>query len=369
MNDTENEVDEVLAMLRDTASAYLMKRTDPLADGAQWAEMAEMGWLGLGLPEACGGSGLGVAGATVLAELFGRSLLPAPFISCACMPSELLAGADAASGASLQAVADLIGDGGARVTLAWQESVGQIEALPPATQLRAGVVSGRKLFVPAAFDDGILLVSAAQDGVPVLVAVSASAPGVSVVRAEAGLGSYASVSFDAAPILYGAPLLEGEAAQEALRRALAAGRIALSAQLAGMAAACLEKTIEYVGQRIQFGHPIAAFQSIRHRCVDLHIDTLLAAASWRHALAAYRTAPALASTEAAISAAKARCGDVAIKVARQAVQMHGAMGFAEESGVGAYLRAALHSAAHLGGPSAHRRRFARLHTETEQNHG
>ncbi len=371
-----DESNEILGMLRDAAGDFITGRYDPTvlrheslrprgADRAMWREMGEMGWLGLGLTEASGGSGLGLGGDTALAELFGQTLFAAPFVACASMPADLLGHGDSAAGRDLTG---MLQAGEHFLTLAWQERAGQLEPDDFSTLLRDGKVDGGKLFVPAVEVDTILLVAAMHEGQLVIVAVAADGPGVLVAQAAAGIGASASVTFKDAPILFGGPLFEGEAAVAALRNTLAAGRIALAAQLAGLAQGCLEKTIAYVGQRVQFNHPIGAFQTIQHRCVDLHIAVRLAAASWRHALARFEVEPRAAATEAAVSAAKARCGEVAIRVAREAVQMHGAMGFAEEVDIGFYLRSALHLSSLLGGPHAHRRRFVQ-HAQEKVTHG
>lgn len=372
-----DESDDILAMLRDAAGDFIQRRYNPAqlrrgslspraADRELWREMAHMGWLGLGLLETRGGSGLGLGGAATLAELFGRTLYAAPFVACATMPTELIGAAGNAAGRDL---AGMLQEGERLLTVAWQEAAGQMEPCRANTGLHDGAVSGRKLFVPAVQADSILLVCADRGGEPVIVAVRADGPGVNLELAAAGVGSYATVVLDRAPILFGAPLLEGEEAAAALARTLAAGRIALSAQLAGLAAGCLAKTIDYVNGRVQFGHPIGTFQTIQHRCVDLHMAVLLAGASWRNALARYEAAPLCAATEASISAAKSRCGDVAIRVAREAVQMHGAMGFAEEVDIGFYLRSALQASSQLGSPSQHRRRFVQYTSPAKDLHG
>ena len=372
-----DDSDDILAMLRDAASDFINGRYDrailrrdslrPRAvDRTLWREMGNMGWLGLGLPEARGGADLGIGGATTLAGLFGRKLVGAPFVTCASMTSAILEVLDSGPARELEAIL-LAGE--RLLTLAWQESAGQIEPTLPSTCLVGGKLSGVKMFVPMVQDDSVLLVYAAHDGVPVLVAVAANGPGVVFESVAAGIGSYATVTFEQAPLLFGGAVAEGMAAASAVARALSVGRIGLSAQLAGIASGCLEETIAYVSERVQFGHPIGVFQSIQHRCVDLHIATMLANASWRHAQAAWVAAPDAPTTQAAISAAKARCGEVAIKVAREAVQMHGAMGFAEEVDIGFYLRSALQAASLLGGPQQHRRRFVQLHALQEEYHG
>lgn len=371
------ESEDILAMLHDAATDFIggrydkaLLRRDSLrprpVDRGLWREMGDMGWLGLGLPEASGGSGLGISGATTLAELFGRTLYAAPFVTCASMPSELLGALSSAPARELEA---MLLAGERLLTLAWQESAGQIETGLPATRLQGASITGSKLFVPSVQDDSVLLVYAAHEGEPVLVAIAANAPGVSFESAAAGISSCATVHFKEAPLMFGAPVGAGPEAAAAFERALSAGRIMLSAQLAGLAAGCLEQTIAYVNQRVQFGHPIGVFQTIQHRCVDLHIATMLANASWRNAQKAYAADPGSAATQAAISAAKARCGDVAIKVARESVQMHGAMGFAEEVDIGFYLRSAMQLSSLLGGPQQQRRRFVQLQSSCEDQHG
>jgi len=373
------EDDEVAAMLRDAANDYLAGRYDAAnlqknslrpraADRALWREMAEMGWLGLCLPEAAGGADIGIGGAVILAETFGQRLFLEPFVTAVCIPSELiragLASPDHANIRAAEALASVLISGERLLSVAWQEHPDQLDPEPIQTVLRDGRVYGRKMFVQAVESDTLLLVPVATaDGLNI-VAVSADAPGVTLELAAAGLGSQATVSFEGAAIWQGMLLLQGAAAEMALQRALTAGRIVLSAQLTGLANGCLQKTIDYVGARVQFGRAIGSFQTIQHRCVDLHIDAMLAGASWRHAQQCWQQesghALPTAATSVAVSAAKARCSEVAVKVARQAVQMHGAMGFAEEVDIGFYLRAAMHAAASLGNAYTHRRRFMYL---------
>ncbi|WP_158598033.1 acyl-CoA dehydrogenase family protein [Noviherbaspirillum saxi] len=377
------DMDDVAVMLRDAAVGFIEGRYDASllqenslkprpVDRKLWNEMADIGWLGLCLPESVGGSGLGLQGATVLAEVFGRTLFSPHFAGAVCMPSEILrAGLDAGGESACESLASLVIGGERLLALAWQEQAGQMQAGDAATVLRNGRVSGKKIFVPAVENDSILLVTVSTPEGPAVVAVACDADGVTVEQAAAGLGSIATVTFNEAPLWQEQPVLQGPAASAAVRNALAAGRIVLSAQLAGLASGCLEKNIRYVNERIQFGRAIGSFQTIQHRCVDLHIDTLLAGSSWRNALRLWETRPDDPATEAAISAAKARCGDAAMKVARQSVQMHGAMGFAEEVDVGFYLRAAMHAASYLGNALQHRRLFADprlMTTKLEESH-
>jgi alkylation response protein AidB-like acyl-CoA dehydrogenase len=362
--------DDIVAPLLDSAADFLAGRHSPArcktavglagpVDAAMWRGMAEVGWTALMLPEALGGSGLSLSTAAALCELFGRELVPEPLIAASVMPTAILAAAESALAAQL---AGALVSGEHLLTLAWQARAGQLDPETPCVRLQDGRLSGRSLFVPVADDNAILLVWADAGGAPALAAVRADAMGVARQAQAAGLTTLSTVSFDGAAILAGKPVLQGAAAETALRAALTAGSVCAAAQLAGLAAGALQKTLDYVGNRVQFGRPIGSFQSIQHRCADLYIATRLSRAAWREA--ACRPSPA------AVAAAKARCGDTAFKVGREAVQLHGAMGFTEEADIGLYLRAALHFSSWLGAPALQRRRFmsACMTTEGESVH-
>jgi len=359
-------MDDIAEMLRKSAAGFLADRYDlaklrgqigqsRVLDRDLWREMGALGWLGLGLPESIGGSGMGLREASVLAEQFGRSAFVAPYVAASVMPSALLAPAES----SPQAVdlAASLQSGDKVLTLAWQEHIDELDAGQPSARLTEGRISGRKIFVPAADSADVLLVSVVTEGGVAVVVVAADAQGLTRVDQAGGLGTVSTLEFDHVPILGGSALLVGALALVALQAALDAGRVALAAQLQGLAAGLLDRTLEYVKGRVQFARPIGSFQTIQHRCVDLFIAVRLAGASWRHALQQLERGDATA----AVSAAKARCADVAQRCGREAIQMHGAMGFTEEVDVGLYVRAALHGYGWLGSPLHHRRRFMRVH--------
>ena len=357
---------EIIEMLRDSVANFLEGHRDPSCkeagpgelkalNGELWGEMAELGWLALALPEALGGSGLGLREATVLTELFGKYAFDAPYIAAVVIPSVIIEASDNGFAGEL---APRLVSGESLFSLAWQESAGEIEFADTRCRvLDDGRVEGKKFFVPAVESNTVLLVTAKAGDELVVVAVSAGADGVGKQLSSTALGPVAEITLDRVKVLGNGPLLRGKKAELALSQSLAAGRIALAAQLAGLASGCLSKTIAYTSDRVQFGKPLGSMQSVRHRCVDMHIAILLADASWRQALGAMESAPDRTETLAAISAAKARCADTAMHVARGSVQLHGAMGFTEEGGIGRYLRAAMAGSGWLGSPTAHRRRF------------
>jgi alkylation response protein AidB-like acyl-CoA dehydrogenase len=326
-----------------------------------WTEIASLGWTAVMLPEQLGGSGLGLREACALSEVMGERLFAEPFTACCVMPSILLGQADTSVESGSAALAEHLIGGDRLLAVAWQEKVGelQISALP-ASRISGGKLSGNKQFVTGCESDSVLLVTADLDGQWAIVAVAADAPGVTIDAFAAGVATQAHVRFENAPLLFAKPLLVGDAARQAFQQALAAARISQAAESTGKAKGCLQQTVDYVTQRQQFARAIGSFQSVQHRCVDLHVEYLLANAAWQHALTCYEKDPLSATTQAAISAAKSRSAEAAVTVGKQAVQLHGAMGFAEEVDVGLYLRAALADSGWLGTPLAHRRLFASL---------
>lgn len=358
-------MEDITEMLRDSAAGFLAGRYDlaklrgqigqpRVLDRALWREMGALGWLGLGLPESIGGSGMGLREASVLAEQFGRSAFVAPYVATSVMPSALLA--HAASSSLAADLAASLQRGDKVLSVAWQEHLDELDAGQPSARLTGGRISGRKIFVPAADSADLLMVSVVTDSGVAVVVVAADAEGLTRNDQAAGLGTASTLEFSTVPILGGSALLVGAPALAALQAALDAGRVALAAQLQGLAAGLLDRTLDHVKARVQFARPIGSFQAIQHRCVDLFIAVQLAGASWRHALKQIERGNGIA----AVSAAKARCADVAQRCSREAIQMHGAMGFTEEVDVGLYVRAALHGYGWLGSPLHHRRRFLRL---------
>ncbi|HEX8592402.1 MAG TPA: acyl-CoA dehydrogenase [Pseudomonas sp.] len=357
------------AMLRQSAEDFLAGSHSPSrlrgwigrarpVESSLWRDIAALGWTGLLLPESLGGSGLGLGEATALCDVMGQRLFAEPYVGCCIMPSLLLAQAE--SGSDREPLAQWLCSGERLLAVAWQERPGQLHADDIHCKVQDGRLTGHKIFVVGAEPSSVLLVSANEQDRPVIVAVAADAPGVRIQAVATGVGSQYHIDFNQVPLLFAQPLLAGPAAADALQVTLAGARIALAAELTGQAAGCLEQTMEFLKQRMQFDRPLGSFQSVQHRCVDLSIEHTLAQASWQHALACYQQAPLAPLTQAAISAAKARCGQAAVTTGKQAVQLHGAMGFAEEVDIGLYLRAAMFGSVWLGSVWDHRRRFAAL---------
>ena len=367
-------------LLRGAARAFLDERVssavvralwaDPRGSSdASWKEMARLGWLGLGLPEAFGGSGLGMVETAILLEELGRVAWPGPLLETALAARALvLAGSDAQRRRWLPAVAT----GDARGTVAFLDRDLDWDLDPTATSVelsgRLGVrpggagearLSGVKRFVPSAAAADFLLVPAREPAGLSLFLVEASAPGVTVepVPALDPGARWATVRLAGVPVTTGARLGAPGEAGALLALLLRAGAVGAAAGLLGCARRCLDMSVGYAKVREQFGQPIGAFQAIRHRLAEMLVEVENA-----H-VATYYAAWALdAQAEdalLAVSVAKAYVGEAARKVCGEAIQIHGGIGFTWEFDLHLYVKRAKALEAQYGDADHHRELIVR----------
>ncbi len=369
-----NQDHDTIPMFRDSARSFLgavdqrqrvrsLEDTGGGFDRAVWQQIAELGWLGTAVSEADGGLGLGLGpdgsalhAIAAICEEAGEALLPEPLVDAGVFPLVLLAGLPAAP-ARDALLADLLA--GTRVAgVALQESAGDLDPAVWHTTARdtgSGLrLTGCKRFVrPGPGADGWIVVAAGEGG-STLAWVGARADGL---RAEPVTGVDGSavwaLNFDATPATW---LAQGPAATAALAQATECTRIAMAAELLGIARRALTLTTEYLKTRQQFGRAIGSFQALQHRQVDAWLQVQLAEAALQAGLAALGSAP----VALVASRVKARCGHAATEVTRLAIQLHGAIGTTNEYDVGLYFKRAMALASRLGNTTAHRARHARL---------
>jgi alkylation response protein AidB-like acyl-CoA dehydrogenase len=149
-------------------------------------------------------------------------------------------------------------------------------------------------------------------------------------------------------------------ARGVLERALDDATAIVGAELYGVMGRALEMSLDYMRTRVQFGKPIGSFQALQHRAVDLYIQRELASAVLEEALRVLDTDPDPLTRARLASRVKARCSEAGSKIARETIQIHGAIGFTDEFDAGLYLKRALVLAAWLGSAAYHRRRYAAL---------
>ncbi len=349
----------LLRRLRDTRDESGFSRES-------WGDLAASGYVGILLPEALGGAGLGYAELGLVLEALGRTLAPTPFLSTVLLAGNalLFAGSEAQQRAILPGIA-----AGERI-VGFAHEEGRAHA-PYRVETRAercgdGVrISGEKGMVLDGHVADTLVVVARSSGNRgdreglSLFLVPANAPGVTVTRMHlVDSRNAARVRFDG--VLAGESdaigVIGGGAA--ILDRVLDRARIGLAAEMLGGLSEAFDRTVAYLKVRKQFGVAIGSFQALKHRaalmfcevelCRSLVMDALRAADEDRADL------PQLAS------AAKARVSDAFLLISGEAVQMHGGVGVTDELDIGFFLKRARVAEMTLGTAAFHRDRFARL---------
>jgi alkylation response protein AidB-like acyl-CoA dehydrogenase len=336
-------------LLRDSVDRFARERADVAAwrrlaageaepDVAEWRRMAELGWLGLAVPEALGGLGGGPVEVMLLMEGLGRGLVAHPYLETAVLGARLVQHAPPGRrGALLRALVA----GEMRLALAAIERGQRFDLSHVGTTARRDGdgwrLDGEKSFVPSASLARMLVVIAATGEGLSLFLVPADTPGLLRTDFVTADGRRASaLRLDAvrvpADALLGDPGGGWRLLEEAVDRAIAA----LCAEAVGAMDVLREATGEYLKTRKQFGQALGAFQALQHRMSDIYVAceesrSLLLLATLR--LGAERR-----ERVRAVSAAKARIGQLGRYVAHQAIQLHGAMGMCEEVAVGHYAK-------------------------------
>jgi alkylation response protein AidB-like acyl-CoA dehydrogenase len=314
---------ERLNMIRDSAAAVVPRDDDlsriralrfvaPQALRAPWQAMCEQGWTGLSLAEELGGSGLGQAESIALLEELGRGLAPEPLIGAtlvaALLPADLL---DAhLSGTHLTLPAGLYH--GASL------------------QYRDGAVSGELHDVALGACADAFVVNTDHG----LALVDTKAVTIEQAATQDG-GHSARLRFSQAS----ARLLDTPAAT--LQLALDQATLGTAAYLLGCMQGAFERTLDYLKVRRQFGRAIGSFQALQHRCVDLKLQIELSRAIITQAAVRIDEGIDADARQRQVSAAKIRSSRAALQVCREAIQLHGAIGYTDEADIGLFLRKAL----------------------------
>jgi alkylation response protein AidB-like acyl-CoA dehydrogenase len=365
---------EHAVLLKDSVTDFVSRATDMKRvralrgsereyDRAIWTQMAQLGWLGIQIPETYGGMGLGLSETAIVAEGLARALTPEPYTASAVLAAGALL---ACNNETLKKEILPAAVSGERVlALAWQESPGELDTAHvamSATPFEGGYrLNGSKRYVSgAAGADTFLVAARSADGL-VLARVDRGATGMKVdLQPLADGRNFGTLELDDAVVPRENIAARGEIASAAISRALDHATAIASAELYGVMARTLEMSVDYMKTRVQFGRPIGSFQALQHRAVDLYIQQQLASAVLEESLAQLDTDPGAAQRSIIASRLKARCADAGVRITREAIQIHGAIGFTDEYDAGLYLKRALVLAAWLGNAAQHRRRYATL---------
>jgi alkylation response protein AidB-like acyl-CoA dehydrogenase len=316
--------------------------------------MVELGWPGLGVPEAHGGAGTKTVGVALLAEELGRAAVPSPLTTTLIATAVLKA---AGAGTWLAKVAE--GTAASLATMSETASLRWEDTGVTATKSgKDFTLRGAASFVQDARKVGVFIVSAkAPDGLG-LFAVPADAPGLRI-RPDQIVDlthDQATIEFDGVTVSADAVVAAPGKGAAALDAALPAILTIVAADLCGAAEWQLQTTAEYARVRSQFGRPIGFFQAVKHPIVNMMCAVDRARSLTYAAAAAVDHDPKDALRLARM--AKAAASDAAAFCADRSVQLHGGIGFTWECDVHLYFKRQKHHQLLWGDGPYHRARLA-----------
>ena len=330
-----------------------------------WQTMAELGWLGVTVPEAQGGFGGNQADTMVLMEAFGQGLVLEPFFASAVLGTRAVV-----SGGNADLQSRLLPDvvsGSCRLGLAYAEEQSRFDLediITRATAQDSGfVITGHKSMVQHGGSADQLVVSTRTSGGQrdengiTLFLVDTKAEGVTVDSFPTVDGQQASeVTFENVFVHADNMLGELDLGFTLLQDIAIDGILALAAEAVGAMEILYKDTVAYTQEREQFDHSLADFQVLQHRMVDMFMEyeqcksmlyraTLEVVQNGREAM---RTVHAL----------KYMVGKVGTFIGENAVQLHGGMGVTEELRIGHYFKRLLVIDAQFGNSDHHLSCFA-----------
>jgi alkylation response protein AidB-like acyl-CoA dehydrogenase len=334
---------------------------------AEWKQMAELGWMGLILPEDAGGSGLDFVDMVVVLEEMGRAVLPGPFFSTVILGGVALA--QAGSAAQKKEFLPRIAAGTLRATLAQLEPSGRWDA--EGVQLQAKkdgggyTLSGTKLFVPDAHTADLLIVAGRAPGSKgaeglSLFLVDAKAKGVSTTLLKTMDQTRKLCEVKLEGVAVGADRVLGAPGEgwKLLDRIVDRGKVGLCAEMCGGAQKVLEMSVDYAKVREQFGKPIGSFQAIQHKCANMLVEVESSKSATYYA--AWAVANDVPEAALAAAMAKAYCSDAYRHTAGEGIQIHGGIGFTWEHDMHIYFKRAKSSEVTFGDATWNRELVAQL---------
>ena len=349
----------------DLDTRQTLSKNDAGFSDTYWQTMAELGWLGVTVPEAKGGFGGNQADTMVLMEAFGQGLVLEPFFASAILGTRAIVSGGSA-GLQSKLLPDMV-SGSCQLGLAYAEEQSRFDledVITRATAQDSGfVISGHKSMVQHGGSADQLVVSTRTSGGQrdkngiTLFLVDTKAEGVTVESFPTVDGQQASeVTFENVYVSADNMLGELDQGFTLLQDIAIDGILALAAEAVGAMEILYKDTVAYTQEREQFDHSLADFQVLQHRMVDMFMEyeqcksmlyraTLEVVQNGRDAM---RTVHAL----------KYMVGKVGTFIGENAVQLHGGMGVTEELRIGHYFKRLLVIDAQFGNSDHHLSCFA-----------
>ena len=327
-------------------------------DPEMWQMMAELGWMGIILPEEYNGTEGDFIDLMIVIEEMGRKLLPSPFFSTIALCSLPLM--EYGNSEQKERFLPGIAAGEQIWTLALTESSATYR--PSDIKLNATLegeeylLSGTKVFVPYAHvADYLLVIGKDEDGFTMFI-VDTKTQGIKTeVIPTTAHDKQCEVTFDDVKVPARNILGEAGRGWDIVSFILQRGTVLKCAEMVGGAQAALEITNDYAKKRIQFDRPIGSFQAVQHKLAEMFIDV----EGLRYLI--YEAACGISNrspSDLLISIAKAKANEVYQRTCIESIKVHGAIGFTREQDIGLYhLRTKAWEFA-LGDSNFHRDRIA-----------
>ena len=330
-----------------------------------WKKMADLGWIGLAVPEDYGGTGGNFLDVAVLLEEMGRACLPGPFFSTVILGA--LPICFAGNDQNKQSILPRIANGDLLMTLALTEPYGNAEAAGitiNADCINGGdyILSGTKLFVSDAHvADQLLCVartcksSNQEDGITLFLVDSRSLGVKTRILNTMASDKQCEVVFAGVAVPRTNVIGQVDKGWEIVERILQFAAIAKCAEIVGNIQQVLDMAVTYSKERVQFGKPIGSFQAIQHHCANLAIDVDGAR------LITYKAAWKLSQglpADMDVSMAKAFVSDASYRVTCTGHEIFGGIGFTKDHDMQLYYRRAKVGGLTFGSADHHRKEIA-----------
>lgn len=358
---------EARKFLDQNASLEVVRKiseTDEGVDRALWNRMAELGWVGLTMPEEYGGMGLDLVTLIVLLEETGRSLFPSPLISTVVAARAIeQAGSEAQKARWLPGLAD----GSTIGTLAYLEDTDRHDAegvaLLGERDGDATLLSGAKQLVADTASADLFVVayrSGSETDQVSLAVIERGAAGLEIddFPTMDQTKRVGRLRFDTVRVSDDDRLGADGSAGALFCELLDVGALFVAAEAVGAAEGAVALTRDFANERIQFGEPIGRFQGVKHPLAEAHVDV----ESFKSLVyyAAWTLDEGTDDASRAVSRAKAYASEAFPRIGIEGVQLHGAVGYTEEYDIQLYLKRSKWARPMYGGEDYHYDRVATL---------
>ena len=361
----KDSVDRFVSDNYDLDTRQKLSKNEAGFSDTYWQTMAELGWLGVTVPETHGGFGGNQADTMVLMEAFGKGLVLEPFFASAVLGTRAIV-----SGGSEELQSKLLPEllnGTSRLSLAYAEEQSRFDLEDVVTRATANEhgysITGQKSMVQHGGSADYFVVSARTNGGQrdesgiTLFLIDAKSEGLTINAFPTVDGQQAAeLQFDNVQVSPGDLLGEQDAGYGLLQDITIDGILALSAEAVGAMEILYKDTVAYTQEREQFDHRLSDFQVLQHRMVDMFMEyeqcksmlyraTLEVVQNGREAMRI-------------VHALKYMVGKVGTFIGENAVQLHGGMGVTEELRIGHYFKRLLVIDAQFGNSDHHLACFA-----------